>query len=330
MFIVFVLLLCALPVLLRLLGNWYLSHLKPRTFTFSAGQAVYGLSLREIRVLEFEIFESNTYVKHGITLRDGDCVFDIGANIGLSSIFFAQQRKNVTVHAFEPIPILVEAGALNAASDHLVKANGSRIFLHPFGISTEATPQTFSFNPFMTIITSSLQSQRQLKLVKGLNGDWLSVPIAVVKDLKRFGVRPPFMIDAFLWWLLTPVLNYLISCFLFLPVMLWNHLLFTRRVPCGTRPLSQVITDLKVTCIHLLKVDVEGAEENVLDSIEERHLEIIEQMVIEVHDVDGRLNRLKTKLRDRGFRVVVDMEDLETSRLFKICQLYARKVGCQS
>jgi hypothetical protein len=77
-------------------------------------------------------------------------------------------------------------------------------------------------------------------------------------------------------------------------------------------------------------VDVEGAEENVLDSIEERHLEIIEQMVIEVHDVDGRLNRLKTKLRDRGFRVVVDMEDLETSRLFKICQLYARKVGCQS
>ena len=36
-----------------------------------------------------EIFEQRTYLQHGVTLHEGAVVLDIGANIGLFSIFAA-------------------------------------------------------------------------------------------------------------------------------------------------------------------------------------------------------------------------------------------------
>ncbi len=40
----------------------------------------------ETSYLYQEIFIENSYFKHGITLRDGATVFDIGANIGMFSM----------------------------------------------------------------------------------------------------------------------------------------------------------------------------------------------------------------------------------------------------
>jgi len=41
----------------------------------------------ETDVLYREIFEDQTYLKHRITIIDGDCIFDVGANIGLFTLF---------------------------------------------------------------------------------------------------------------------------------------------------------------------------------------------------------------------------------------------------
>ena len=38
-----------------------------------------------------EVFEDEVYLKHGITLEDGAVVFDVGANIGLFTLFAQPQ-----------------------------------------------------------------------------------------------------------------------------------------------------------------------------------------------------------------------------------------------
>jgi amino acid adenylation domain-containing protein/FkbM family methyltransferase len=52
-----------------------------------------------------EIFEEKTYLKHGLTLSDHSCVFDVGANIGMFTLFVAQNCLNPKIYAFEPSPV---------------------------------------------------------------------------------------------------------------------------------------------------------------------------------------------------------------------------------
>jgi len=52
------------------------------------GLVVFSLNPDETRFVHGEVFGARCYLQHGIELRDGDCVFDVGANIGMASIFF--------------------------------------------------------------------------------------------------------------------------------------------------------------------------------------------------------------------------------------------------
>lgn len=65
---------------------------------------VFHLTPGETLGLYEEIFEERTYLKHGISLRNGDTLFDVGANIGLASLFFTKDVPGVRVYAFEPSP----------------------------------------------------------------------------------------------------------------------------------------------------------------------------------------------------------------------------------
>jgi tRNA G46 methylase TrmB len=71
---------------------------------------VRGLTIRASVSSEIEEFRVNTYsTKEPDTLdwidanlRDGDIVFDIGANIGLYTLYAAKRNPRCTVYAFEP------------------------------------------------------------------------------------------------------------------------------------------------------------------------------------------------------------------------------------
>ena len=50
-----------------------------------------------------EIVESKSYLQHGIEVREGDVVLDVGANIGVAAAFFAEECGAGRVHSFEPV-----------------------------------------------------------------------------------------------------------------------------------------------------------------------------------------------------------------------------------
>jgi acyl carrier protein len=88
---------------------------------------------------------------------------------------------------------------------------------------------------------------------------------------------------------------------------------------CRLRPLSSVIDEENVAEIDLLKIDVQKAEWEVLAGIREDHWPLIGQIVMEVHDLDGRLEQVVKLLGDRGFRVAVEQDDLlEGSVLYNL------------
>ena len=62
---------------------------------------IYCLKSAEAIVLDDHV---NGYFNHGIELKDGDVVVDVGANIGVFGIRASQRFKEITIHSFEPVP----------------------------------------------------------------------------------------------------------------------------------------------------------------------------------------------------------------------------------
>lgn len=58
----------------------------------------------ETRFLYDEIFSAESYLQGGITLREDAVVFDVGANIGMFSLFVGARCPSADVFAFEPVP----------------------------------------------------------------------------------------------------------------------------------------------------------------------------------------------------------------------------------
>jgi len=94
-------------------------------------------------------------------------------------------------------------------------------------------------------------------------------------------------------------------------------------VECQMRTMSDVIRECGVTRIDLLKIDVQKCEHEVIRGIDEEHWPHIRQIVIEVHDLDGRVAQVSSLLESRGFRVAVEQDALY--RGSTISNLYATR-----
>ncbi|HLW76503.1 MAG TPA: FkbM family methyltransferase [Bryobacteraceae bacterium] len=117
-----------------------------RRLTLPDGLEVFSLNADETRFIHDEVFGARCYLQHGIELRDGDCVFDVGANIGMASIFFAKERR-VRVFAFEPSP---QAYGCLKANIELYHAD-ARLF--ECGLSRESGTAEFTFYPGNSVMS---------------------------------------------------------------------------------------------------------------------------------------------------------------------------------
>jgi FkbM family methyltransferase len=92
---------------------------------------------------------------------------------------------------------------------------------------------------------------------------------------------------------------------------------------CELRTLSAVIGELSLARVDLLKVDVEKAELDVLQGIEDSDWPVIRQVVAEVHDEGGRLPAVKQMLAERGFALAIEQEP--AMRRTPVHVVYARR-----
>ena len=96
-----------------------------------------------------------------------------------------------------------------------------------------------------------------------------------------------------------------------------------RPVSCRVETWSYVIHALNIGAIDLLKIDVEGAEWDVLSGINTKDWRKIRQVVAEVHDEDGRVARVENLLREQGFSVVSEPEP--QSAIWGVHLIWARR-----
>ncbi|MFO0594893.1 MAG: FkbM family methyltransferase [Myxococcaceae bacterium] len=214
--------------------------------TFDDGRQMWALNAVDAAMLHQQIYRAQTYARPGWTLREGACVFDVGANIGLCSRWLTEQHRGLRLFAFEPAPETFAALERNAA-----EFTGAEVTLLRCALGERRGEAMLTFDR----LASSMASLRE----EGPAVDARAWQSAVAADLKL----PRVAVAA---------------------VELARRVL-RRRVPCEVRTLSDVIAEYGVERIDLLKLDVEGVELQVLRGVSDADWARIEQVVVETDDV---------------------------------------------
>ena len=119
------------------------------------GLEIVHLNQYETDYVYKEIFEDECYLKHGVRLPDGATVVNIGANIGLFSLFVMSRCRNPRIYAFEPAPV----------AHDLLKANcdayGSNAQVFNFGVSDKPGTANFTFYENSSVFSSFHSSEEE-------------------------------------------------------------------------------------------------------------------------------------------------------------------------
>ncbi|MFE6477070.1 amino acid adenylation domain-containing protein [Streptomyces rochei] len=265
-----------------------------RTYELPNGMTVFQQNKSETEFLYDEIFTHLEYLRNGITIEDGDIIFDVGANIGLFTLFAGTRAPCARIYAFEPIPPVLDSLRRNVA------LHGLNAKVLACGLAAEEGEETFTFYRHNTVISSSVTTAEQahdivrsyLRNQQELAGEDAAAEDSLVDEL----------VDA---------------------------RLDSERFVCRLRTLSEIIEEESIDRIDLLKIDVENAEYEVLKGIQPRHWPMIQQLVVELHDVDGQLNKVTSLLEGLGYDLVCEQDNrlLRDTTLYNI---YARRAGTRA
>lgn len=260
--------------------------------TLNDGTPVFCLRKPEAKMLDHHV---DGYLRNGISIDDNAIVFDVGANVGVFGIRAIQKAKNVNAYCFEPIPDIFSVLKKNAE----VYGNG-QIHVFEFGVSDKNSDASFTYFP-NTPALSTLHPEQ-----------WENDPSAFSKAVKGTMKNPPAGMG---WMRLIPsIFSGIIAYFL---------VRGRKRVDCKLVPLSEVIKNENIKQIDLLKIDCEGAEWAVLQGIKDDDWMKIKSLVIEVHDIDGRLESVMKLLKEKGFTKLYKESEvgLEDTGMFNIFAL---------
>lgn len=249
------------------------------------GAEIAHLNRYETEYLYKEIFEDECYLRHGVRLQDGDTVVDVGANIGLFTLFVLSRCANPTIYACEPAPAVHDLLQANAA------AYGSAVHALRVGVSDRRRTAAFTFYEKSSVF-SGLHSDE--------SEDRAAIQAVVRNLLRRQSVEGDEYVEE----------------------LTADRL---RRSTCEVQlvSLSDLIRDHRIERIDLLKIDAEKSELDILAGIEEPDWPKIRQIVIEIHDRSGAaVAEVQRLLREKGFHCAVDQESLlENSGLYNVYAL---------
>ena len=258
------------------------------------GMEIFCLSQSEALLVYREI---NEYIKHGITLNEGNIIFDVGANIGLFSLRAYQKcNKNLNIYAFEPIPEVFNVLKANAQ-----KFDAEKIKVFPYGLSNESKSIEFMYSPRATALSTSYKEDLQ-----ELFNELAQCYIYNAKEAKS-PLRILKFFPLYLRRLIVPLILKILA----------KYLQF-KKITCTLKTISEIVRENQIKQIDLLKIDVEKAELDVLLGIEPQDWQNIKQIVIEVHDFDRRLQKIMTLLKQQGFNKI----KLKQEPFFKNSNIY--------
>ncbi|MCZ7438686.1 amino acid adenylation domain-containing protein [Micromonospora sp. WMMC241] len=263
-------------------GDRLVAYVRPRAGVALDLARVTGINPHETRYLYDEIFTQRVYLRDGIVLRPGATVLDVGANIGMFSLFVHQVCPDATIHAFEPVPAVVEALRRNVAEF------GVPATVHAHGLSREPGEVSFTYYPGYSMMSGHAA---------------YADPDAEIGVIKRYLANERDAGAGERDVLLDRADELLAERFA------------GRELTVPVRPLSAVLDELAPARVDLLKIDVQRAEADVLAGLDDRHWPLVAQVAMEVHDAPGtatagRLAELVALLEARGFTVVTRQDDL--------------------
>jgi hypothetical protein len=236
------------------------------------------------------------YWRNGITVQAGDIVFDVGANIGLFGIRALQRCPSARIFAFEPSPPSFAALEKNRES---FDPEQFRVF--GFGISDRNGSAEFSSYSNTTFSTFNPEIIEEPGWLQGLYRGMLRHPPPHIKWMR------------WLQWLPDRFLGF------FAERMVSGKRVLQREI----RTLSSLVEQLSLSRIDLLKVDCEGDELRVFRGITPEDWPKIRRIVVEIHDIDHRVDTIKELLTEKGFnQICVEAENqFENLGLFTLYAL---------
>lgn len=211
-----------------------------------------------------ETMVDRVYLRHGVDVGPGDVVLDVGANVGVVSVFLLAECNAGLVHSFEPVEPLFELLSENIRP----YPNGTA---HQMALSAAPGTARIAYYPGAAAMSGFYTDPSSDRAFVKSCLDNQDVPVeAAERVLSGFD----------------------------------EQLIFEVRV----ETVSSVLRTQQLDSIDLLKIDVEKAELDVINGIERRDWSRIRQIVVEVHDIAGRLSAVGRLLQDLGFRIVVDQD----------------------
>ena len=248
------------------------------------GSPVAHLNKNETDYIYNEIFVRQAYLRHGITIHDGDCIVDASANIGLFTVFVSRLAQNLRIISFEANPAAFACLKANA------EAWGTAVKCLPLGLSREnKSAEVEFFEGLSRSSRSYAHAMTEREVVKNYvfnqqsdsqNNEQLAAEIGELSDDR----------------------------------------LHARTESAQLRTLSSVIAEEDIDRIDLLKIHVENGELDVLLELSPGDWAKIRQLVIEM-DPQENVEPITTLLERHGYEVLVEPDPL--LRKTELCYVYA-------
>ena len=264
----------------------------PSVHLLPDGMAVAHLNRNETDYIYHEIFVLQAYLRHGITINEGDCIVDAGANIGLFSVFASRLASHLRIVSFEPNPAAFACLKANA------EAWGSGVKCLQHGLSSENKSAEMTFFEGLSLLSGYYADAA---VEHGMVRNYVANQQAAFQETSPEnspdGDIKATEIDALI-----------------------RERLRAKSVPTQLRTLSSVIAEEGIERIDLLKINVEKSELDVLMGISPADWPKIRQLVIEV-DQQEAIEPIQKLLTSYGFDSFVEQDPL--LRATELCYIYA-------
>jgi FkbM family methyltransferase len=239
----------------------------PTSRSLPDGRTVLGVDRGETDYLYKEIFEDRTYIAPGAApLPPAPVVFDVGANIGMFSLFALTEWPGARVFAFEPVPDVFALLKRNVGAEP-----GATV--HRLALGSAPEDREISYYPHYTMMS-------------GFDAD----PVADRETVAHYVRNTAEEIEI-------PAMK---AAVLENMDRMLDGRFEQQRIPVRVETVTEMVARHGLDRVDLLKVDVEGFELEVLRGVSDELWPRVGRAVVEVEDRQGRLAQVEALLRKHG------------------------------